>query len=114
MSLYTLVPCRVLDTRQSSELFIGELTVGVVTSPCQVPSAGKAYVMTATVVPTWHFGYVTLWADGQPQPNVATLNAYDGAVTSNLAVVPTSNGSIDAYAQDQTQLILDIYSYFAP
>jgi hypothetical protein len=28
--------------------------------------------------------------------------------------VPTTNGSIDAYAQGLTQLILDISGYFAP
>ena len=53
-------------------------------------------------------------ADGQPQPMVSTLNAYDGFVTSNMAIVPTTNGSIDAYAAGLTQLILDISGYFAP
>ena len=45
---------------------------------------------------------------------VSTLNATDGAITSNMAIVPTTNGSIDAYASALTQLILDISSYFAP
>ena len=45
---------------------------------------------------------------------VSTLNAIDGAITSNMAVVPTNNGKIDAYASGITQLILDISSYFAP
>jgi hypothetical protein len=31
-----------------------------------------------------------------------------------MAIVPTTNGSIDAYADGLTQLILDISSYFAP
>jgi hypothetical protein len=42
------------------------------------------------------------------------LNAPDGAVSSNMAIVPTMNGSIDAYASALTQLILDISGYFAP
>ena len=45
---------------------------------------------------------------------VSTLNAYDGFITSNMAIVPTNNGSIDAYADALTQLILDISGYFAP
>ena len=114
LSLYSVIPCRTLDTRKSTEFFVGELTVGVVSGPCQVPGAAQAYVMTATVVPPFPLGYLTLWPDGQPQPEVSTLNAYDGAVTSNMAIVPTTNGSIDAYAFNQTQLILDISSYFAP
>ena len=59
-------------------------------------------------------GYLTLWADGQTQPVVSTLNAYDGFVTSNMAIVPNMNGSTDAYADGTTQLILDISGYFAP
>jgi hypothetical protein len=31
-----------------------------------------------------------------------------------MAIVPTSNGSIDAFAAGSTQLILDLSSYFAP
>jgi hypothetical protein len=48
------------------------------------------------------------------RPLAATLNAIDGAITSNMAIVPTTNGSIDAYATNPTQLVLDISSYFAP
>jgi hypothetical protein len=31
-----------------------------------------------------------------------------------MAIVPTGNGSIDAYAKALTQLLLDISGYFAP
>ena len=48
------------------------------------------------------------------QPTVSTLNAEDGFITSNMAIVPTNDGSIDAYAYALTQLILDISGYFAP
>lgn len=115
LSLYAIAPCRVLDTRQSSGAFSGTLPVTVVDSSCQAPAAAQAYVMNATVLPVHVLGYLTLWADEQLQPWVSTLNAYDGAVTSNMAIVPAgSDGEIDAYASDLTQLILDISSYFAP
>ncbi len=45
---------------------------------------------------------------------VSTLNAADGAVTSNMAIVPNINGKTDAYASGITQLIVDISGYFAP
>jgi YVTN family beta-propeller protein len=114
LSLYATVPCRVLDTRQSSGAFNGELTVNVVGSPCGVPATAQAYAFNATVVPIGPLGYLTLWPDGQPRPLASTLNALDGAITSNMAIVPTSNGYIDAYACGLTQLVLDISSYFAP
>ena len=78
------------------------------------PAGARAYTFNATVLPEGPLGYLTLWPDGETRPGVSTLNALDGLVTSNMAIVPTTNGSIDAYASSLTQLILDISSYFAP
>jgi hypothetical protein len=115
LSLYPVAPCRVLDTRKASGAFIGQLTVNVVGSVCAPPSTAQAYVFNATVVPVGSLGYLTLWPDdGSQRPVVSTLDAIDGAITSNMAIVPTNNGEINAYASDLTQLILDISSYFAP
>jgi len=117
LSLYPVVPCRVLDTRNGNGAFTGTLNppVDVWGSPCAVPSQSQAYVFNATVVPVGSLGYLTLWPDGSNQPYVSTLNAYDGAISSNMAIVPAGNqGKIDAYAYGTTQLILDISSYFAP
>ena len=121
LSLYPTAPCRVLDTRQvgngrNGQPFTGTLSppVNVVGSVCAPPSSAREYVFNATVVPTGSLGYLTLWPDGSGQPVVSTLNAVDGFITSNMAIVPTTNGSIDAYAQGLTQLILDISGYFAP
>ena len=116
LSLYTRPPCRTLDTRQGTGAFNGLLQppVDVVDGPCAPPNTAQAFVMNATVVPPGALTYLTLWADGDVQPMVSTLNATDGAVTSNMAVVPTVNGLINAYASDRTQLILDLSGYFAP
>jgi hypothetical protein len=116
LSLYPATPCRVLDTRNGNGAFSGALNppINVTGSACAPPSSAQAYVLNAAVVPTGPLDYLTLWPDGQPQPLASTLNAWDGTVTSNLAIVPTTNGSIDAYAAGLTQLILDISSYFAP
>ena len=116
LSLYSIQPCRVLDTRNplQGHLFQGELTVNVLGGPCSLPSSAAGYVVNATVVPPGAMGYLTLWPDGEQQPAVSTLNAYDGAVTSNMAIVPTSNGSIDSFAFNPTHLIVDVFSYFAP
>ena len=55
----------------------------------------------------------TLWPT-DPIPTVATLNAVDGTITSNSAIVPSNNGSINAFVTNPTHLILDINGYFAP
>jgi len=113
LSLYTTTPCRALDTRPYNT-FDGDDQVIVQGSPCPVPKSAQAYVFNATVIPQGPLGYLSLWADSEPEPLVSTLNAYDGAVTSNMAIVPTVNGMIDAFASDMTDLLLDLTSYFAP
>ncbi|MGD0908639.1 MAG: hypothetical protein ABSA96_13735, partial [Candidatus Acidiferrales bacterium] len=116
LSLYSLTPCRVLDTRNSNggQPFSGELDENVPSSACGVPGGAQAYVLNATVVPPASLGYLTLWPQGTTQPLVATLSALDATVTSNLAIVPTTNGSISTFASNPTQLILDIFGFFAP
>jgi hypothetical protein len=53
-----------------------------------------------------------LWPQGQSRPLASTLNALDGAITSNLAIVPTTNGWISAFLSNAAHLILDITGYF--
>lgn len=43
---------------------------------------------------------------GGPQRVVSTLNAIDGAITSNMAIVPTTNGSVSAFGSGTTHLFL--------
>jgi hypothetical protein len=118
LSLYPVVPCRVFDTRKvgGGWPFSGMLNppVNVTTSSCGVPGSAQGYVFNATVVPSPSLAYLTLWPDTEQQPVVSTLNAIDGAITSNMAIVPNVNGKVDAYAAGTTQLVLDISAYFAP
>ena len=116
LSLYTVAPCRAIDTRYpaGSQPFSGTIPVNVVASGCGAPSSAHAFLLNATVVPQGSLGWLTLWPDGQNQPVASTLNAYDGAVTSNMAIVPSTNGTIDAYAANPTYVLLDLSGYFAP
>jgi hypothetical protein len=119
LSLYAAAPCRVLDTRPPSGNgpFGGTLNpaVDVVGSLCEPPSYSEAYVFNATVVPQGALDYLTLWPDGMGKPYVSTLNAYDGFITSNMAIVPAGKGGkLDAYAYGFTDLVLDISGFFAP
>jgi hypothetical protein len=115
LSFYPAAPCRAYDSRYNDgQPFMGERTVDIFDSQCVPPSSAQAYVFNVTVVPPGLMPYLTLWPDSEGQPVVSTLNAYDGFVTSNMAIVPNVNGSIDAYADGLTQLVLDFSGYFAP
>lgn len=116
LSFYTLSPCRVIDTRNpaGSPPFSGTITVDIGTSGCSAPGTAQAYVLNATVVPSGLLGYLSLWPSNENMPLVSTLNAGFDTVTSNMAIVPSGTGSINAYASSATYLILDIAGYFAP
>ncbi len=115
LSLYNVTPCRVLDTRFGAGAFQGIRADTINPSTCMPSGANaQAFVLNATVVPQGGLSYLTLWPSGQAQPTVSTLNAVDGAITANMAIVPTSNGVVSFYATDPTQLILDLSAYFAP
>jgi uncharacterized repeat protein (TIGR01451 family) len=123
LAFYPVSPCRVVDTRNPPGPLGGPILTGGATrsfpiqsGPCLIPVSAQAYVLNATVVPSGFLDYLTLWPATDIQPFVSTLNAYDGQVTANMAIVPAGSpgGPIDAFATQNTHLILDITGYFAP
>ncbi len=114
-SLYAVAPCRLIDTRQTTGAFAGVLAppINISANGCGIPLAAQAVVFNVTAVPAAPLGYLTLWPDGENQPRVASLNAVDGAITNNMAIVPMLNGYIDVFASGSTNLVLDVFSYFA-
>ena len=116
LSLYTVPPCRVLDSRlpAGTPPFGATRDVNVTAAPCGVPAAAQAFVFSATVVPPGPLGFLTMWPQGQPQPLAATLNATDGAITNNMAIVPATNGSVSVFPWSPTHLVLDLFGFFAP
>jgi len=116
LNLYAMTPCRVLDSRlpAGTPPFSKPLNVNVTGSSCGVPDTARAFVFNATVVPPGPLGFITMWPEGETQPGVATLNALDGAITNNMAIVPTTNGSITVFPSNPTHLVLDIFGFYAP
>ena len=115
LSLYNVVACRVFDSRLpgTAPAIAGSLDVNITASACSIPASAQAFVLNASVVPVGGLGFMTLWPAGQPWPLASTLNASDGVVTSNMALVTTTNGSISILPSNPTHVILDISGYFA-
>jgi virginiamycin B lyase len=116
-----LTPCRVMDTRNPNGPLGGPFlsggttrTVPVSSSSCSVPATAAAYSINVTVVPrTGFLGYLSVWPSGQTQPVVSTLNSFDGSILANAAIVPAgTGGSINAFASNDTDLVMDIDGYF--
>jgi hypothetical protein len=122
LSFYPVPPCRVADTRWAAGAFGGPEMEGPATrsfaipaSACNIPATAAAYSLNVTVVPDGYLSYLTIWPAGGSQPNVSTLNSWDGSVVANAAIVPAgANGAIDVYVTNPTHVILDIDGYFAP
>jgi hypothetical protein len=123
LAFYPLTPCRVADTRNATGTFGGPtLAAGtsrtflVPQSACGIPSSAQAYSLNVTVVPkATQLGFLTLWPTGVTRPLVSTLNSPSGKILANAALVPAgTNGGVDVYSTDDTEVILDINGYFAP
>ena len=81
---------------------------------CPIPSIAEAYSFNITVVPSGFLDFITVWPTGQPRPNASTLNGYVQTVIANAAIVPAgTSGSVDVYASQNTNLIIDINGYYA-
>ncbi len=116
LSFYPMVPCRVADTRFGPILGAGTTrSFAIPASGCYAPPSAAAYSLNITVVPAGPLSYLTAWPTGSAQPFVSTLNALDGEVTANAAIVPVgTSGAVSVYVTDPTHVILDINGYFAP
>jgi BMFP domain-containing protein YqiC len=119
----SITPCRVADTRDSARGSLGApgLATGtqrdfpILQSSCGIPANALSYALNVTAIPHESLPFLTMWPTGKSQPDVSTLNSYQGTVVANAAIVPAgANGSISAYAAGKTDLILDITGYFAP
>jgi uncharacterized repeat protein (TIGR01451 family) len=114
LSLYGVTPCRLLDTREpAGSSPITQQNLAVTAKGCGIPVAAKADVLSVTVVPPGPLGFLTLWPQDQPRPLASTLNALDAMVTSNMALVPTNNGSIGIFVNTPAHVVIDTSGYFA-
>jgi hypothetical protein len=120
-----MTPCRIIDTRAGGTITgpLGppSLTGGAArTFPvqssvtCAIPSIAQAYSFNVTVAPAGFLDYITVWPTGQARPLASTVNGYVGTVIANAAIVPAgTNGSVDVFASQNTNLIIDINGYYA-
>lgn len=111
--LTPLVPARLLDTRNGNgapqaRVLGGQKIDVMVAGRGGVSSNAQAVVLNVTTVSPTTGGYVTVWAEGEPQPHVASVNYLPGYNIPNLVMCKvgasgkislfSSGGSIDLVA----------------
>jgi hypothetical protein len=120
-SFYTLVPCRLVDTRRSAgpqgsaSLQGGQTRSFSVVGNCGVPPSARAVALNVTITNPTDDGHLKLFPSGTPIPSTSTINFRSGATRANNAIIPLGSGAITVDCgmpgSGKVDLVLDVTAY---
>jgi VCBS repeat protein len=124
-SFYTLMPCRVSDSRQSGyltyggpALVAGEQRTITLTGVCGIPSTARSVALNVTVTNPSNFGDLRLFPGGDGSPMASVINFRLGQTRANNAILPLSydgRGHLTVQVDmpsGRVDVILDVTGYF--
>jgi hypothetical protein len=121
-SLYTVTPCRLLDTRGPAgpygapALPAGGDRTFVLAGRCGIPSSARAVATNVAVTSAASGGYLTLYPDGTAFPLASTVNFRAGQTRANNAIFALgSTAGVTVHAgigSGSVEVILDVTGYF--
>ena len=122
-NLYSLTPCRVIDTRNPTgprggpALVAGADRLFFVAGTCGIPATARAVVVNATVTQGSAAGHLTTYPGGSTlPPAVTTINYSAGQTRANNGVLSVGSGGYFFVHCEQSsgsvQFILDVSGYF--
>lgn len=115
---YPITQCRASDSLTNGGMYadntIRTLTVPTAPGCTGIPLTARGYALNVTAMPGGQpMPFVTVYPTGQSRPNASVLNAFEGQIVTNSAIVPAgAGGAIDVYAYRQTHLVVEISGYF--
>ena len=120
--IFTLTPCRVLDTRNPNGPLGGPaITVGpdrtfVLAGHCGIPITAKALSINVTITQPTAQGDLRIYPGGSPLPLVSAINYRPGQTRANNAIAPLGPAGDLLVHCDQASgtvhLIIDVNGYF--
>lgn len=118
-SLYTITPCRVLDTREPAHapaLVAGTSRTFSVAGQCGLPMSARVIALNVTAISPMAQGHLRLYAGGTPLPITSTVNYPAGVNRTNNAILALgAEGTLSIYC-DQisggTHVAVDVTGYF--
>jgi hypothetical protein len=120
--LYTVPPCRLLDTRNSTGSYGGPALAAntdrtvVAGGQCGVPTTARALSINVTVTQPTAAGDLRLYAGGTTRPMASAINYRVGQTRANNAFVQLGAAADLAVRCDQSsgnvQVIIDVNGYF--
>ena len=121
-NLFTVAPCRVLDTRKAAgpyggpALGAGQSRAFTLAGRCGIPASARAVTANLTVTQPSAQGNLRLYPSDQTVPSTSTLNYGAGQTRANNAVVPLSPaGALSVrctQASGAAHVVLDVTGYF--
>jgi hypothetical protein len=120
MGLYTVTPCRLLDTRNPGEgpaLTTGDREL-VVPPKCGIPVDALAVALNVTAVGATASGHVTVFPGGTAAPGTSTINFSAGQTRANNQIVglaPDFSGKLilrPFVPGGEVHFLVDVVGYF--
>lgn len=119
---FPVTQCRISDSRNAVGTYGGPAYQGGVTrtvpiagSSCPgIAASAQAFALNVTALPGGSpLPFITAWPTGQGRPNASILNAFQGQIVTNLAIVPAGqNGAIDLFPSATGNVVVEISGYF--
>ena len=116
---YTVVPCRLVDTRQSFPMQSGQPRSFLAAGQCGIPGTAKAVALNVTVVNATGYGSVTVYPANLSVPVASAISFVPGGSRASNALVRLSTdgeGRLGVAANlgltGQVDVILDVAGYF--
>lgn len=112
---FTVIPCRIFDTRTTAPMGSGETRVFNIAGACGIPATATAVSVNVTVVAPGGLGYVNLFPGDLTLPATSSISFVPGRDRANNAVVALATngaGTIRSFASAPLHLILDVNGYF--
>ena len=115
--LFTVTPCRVLDTRTGSPLLANTVRTFAVSGGCGISSSAVSVAANVTIVGPSAAGALVVYPTGSRIPATSTLNFSPGATRANNAhIVLGPGGTADfilaAAGGATAHLLVDVLGYY--
>ncbi len=124
-SYYTISPCRLIDTRNSTgadagapALVAGQTRVFAISGKCGLPSSAEALTVNVTVTSPTASGNLKIYrADLATEPNATNISFAAGATRANNAIVGLAADGSGIKVLDNSagsvHFVLDVNGYFS-
>jgi hypothetical protein len=119
---YTVIPCRLTDTRWIAGHNGGPLLEAAqdrsfeIGTRCGIPASARAISANVTVTGATAPGHLRLYPAGTPRPAISTINYKAGQTRANSLVLPLGeNGELEIFCGQATggvHVLIDVNGYF--